>query len=349
MPRFFAVVILALSLLPGAALAAEAPLRLHAWVDYFPAWLHEAFTKETGIPIVQSFFADNKSLHKSLAEQKDIVQYDVVTPSAEMAQQLIAEGLLLGLDRGKVPRLGDVDPWFADAGYDPGGIYSAALFWGGLGIVIDKRAMAPELAGRIKGYADLWLPELRGRLLLPNDFRSLMSVMLLTLGHGVNDFAHLPEAMQKLESLLPSVRLFDTVDQLESMSSLSTGVDAGVVWAREGYTDAEHAEMFTFIFAREGSPVWVDTLAVPANAANPEAAFAFINFVLRPDILARLGESSGYAVSVAKARALLPEEMRDNPLLYPPQSLREHFEPELMLPAEADELMRQWNRLRDTR
>ena len=347
MLRFFAVVFLVLLLVPGAAFAAEAPLRLHAWVDYFPAWLHEAFTKETGIPIVQSFFADNKSLHKSLAEQKDIVQYDVVTPSAEMAQQLVAEGLLLELDRRKIPRLADVDPWFADAGYDPGGTFSAALFWGGLGIVIDKRVIAPELAARIGSYADLWLPELRGRLLLPNDFRSLMSVMLLTLGHGVNDFAHLPEAMEKLESLLPAVRLFDTVDQLESMSRRSTGVGAGVVWAREGYADAEHADMFTFIFAREGSPVWIDTLAVPANAVNPEAAFAFIDFVLRPDILARLGESSGYAVSVAKARALLPEKLRDNPLLYPPEGVRKHFEPELMLPPEADELMRQWSRLRD--
>jgi putrescine transport system substrate-binding protein len=101
--------------------------------------------------------------------------------------------------------------------------------------------------------------------------------------------------------------------------------------------------------AEEGSPVWRDTLAVPATSGNPKAAFAFINFVLRPDILARLGESSGYSVAGKNSREFLPEKLRNHPVLYPSDSVRERFEPELMLPPAADELMKRWDRLRGSR
>ena len=347
MIRTFVLFCAALLFFPPTAAYAKPPLRIHAWVDYFPAWLHEEFTRETGIPITQSFMANNESLHRSLVEQRGIAHYDVVTPSAEMLQQLASKGLLLPLDRKRIPNMKDIDPWFNDFGYDDGCIYSVPLFWGVLGIVVDKRVVAPELAARIKSYKDLWLPELKGKLLLPNDFRSLMSVMLLSLGYRVNDFDRLPEAMRALETLIPSVLLFDTVDQLDSMSKVTTA--AGVVWARMEYEGKGGGDMFKLIFAEEGSPLWIDTLAVPLDSGNPNAAFAFINFVLRPDILARLSESSGYAVAGEKARRLLPEDLRNNALMYPREGLRDRFEPELMLPHSADALMKRCNKLRDSR
>ncbi|MCL1939584.1 MAG: spermidine/putrescine ABC transporter substrate-binding protein [Desulfovibrionaceae bacterium] len=347
MVRLFTVFCLVALLCPLTGASAAQPLRVHAWVDYFPAWLHEEFTRETGIPIVQSFMAENTSLRTALVEHGATLHYDIVTPSSEMLQQLASEGLLLALDREQIPNMADIDPWFSGLGYDKGSVYSVPIFWGVLGIVIDKRVIPAEVASRIKGYKDLWMPELKDKLLLPNDFRSLMSIMLLSLGYGVNDFERLPQAMQALESLLPSVAQFDTVDQLDSMLKGNIGV--GVVWARKDYVAKDMEGIFAFIPAKEGSPVWIDTLAVPAAAGNPKAAFAFINFVLRPDILARLGESSGYAVAGKKARELLPEELRNQPALYPPDSLRERFEPELMLPPAADDLMKRWNKLRGNR
>jgi len=345
MVRLFTLFCMVALFCPLTEASAAQPLRVHAWVDYFPAWLQEEFTRETGIPIVQSFMAENASLRATLVEHGDTLRYDIVTPSSEMLQQLASDGLLLALDHKQIPNMADSDPWFSGVGYDKGNVYSAPLFWGVLGIVIDKRMIPAEVASRIEGYKDLWMPELTGKLLLPNDFRSLMSIMLLSLGYGVNDFEKLPEAMQALESLLPSVARFDTVDQLDSM--LKGNMGAGVVWARKDYVAKEG--VFDFILAKEGSPVWIDTLAVPAAAGSPDAAFAFINFVLRPDILARLGENSGYSVAGKKARELLPAEFRNHPALYSPDSLREHFEPELMLPPAADDLMKRWSRLRGNR
>ena len=345
MARFFVFVftLLLFAPLPVSA-AAPSPLRLHAWVDYFPAWLHEEFTRETGIPIVQSFFADNAALHRSIVQDGPLIHYDVVTPSCEMVQQLVAEKLLLKLERSKLPNFKDIDPLFSTPAYDPGHEYSVPLVWGVLGIAIDRRVVPAGVAARIKGYKDLWMAELKGKLLLPYDFRSLMSIMLLTLGYSVNDvqYEHLEEALARLETLAPSVRTFDTVDQMEYMGKPSIGV--GVVWGRKTY--AIEKDRYTFVFPEEGSPVWVDALAVPKSASNPEAAFAFINFVMRPDVLARLGEEAGYAVAGKEAQALTSRDLRDNPVVYPSLELRRRFEIELMLP-DVDDLVKRWNKIRE--
>ena len=94
--------------------------------------------------------------------------------------------------------------------------------------------------------------------------------------------------------------------------------------------------------------MWIDTIAVPANAPNPEAAQRFIDFLLRPENLAKLSEQSGYAVAEKAAVSKLPESLRKNTIVYPPEQLRSRFEPELMLPpAMLEKLEKRWIKLRD--
>lgn len=334
----------------GPAFAAgpgPAPLRVHAWVGYFPAWLVEGYTRETGVPVLLTFFADNKALYRSIIEEGALRRYDVITPSAEMVQQLGEEGHLLELDKTLIPAMSDVDPWFFEQPYDKGGTYSAPLFWGVLGMLLDLKVLPEEVAARVTGYKDLWLPELRRQVMLPYDFRSLMSIMLLRLGYSVNDAApeHLEEAMDALESLAPAVRAFNTVDQGEAMLRRTTGV--GVVWSRKDYAEGPAASEFRFVFPSEGSPLWVDAIAVPAGAPSPEAAFRFIDYVLRPDNLARLCEETGYAVAGRKAVAMLPESLRNNAVVFPPASVRKGFESEMMLPPAAAPLERRWNKIKN--
>lgn len=331
-----------------ASSAATPPLKMCVWVNYMPAWLLEDFTKETGIPTAVTFFADNRDLLRKLKEEGELQHFDIVTPSAETVQQLVMEKLLLPLSSEKIPNMKLLDPWFAELEYDKGFHFSVPLFWGGLGIAIDKKVLPENVASRILGYSDLWMPELKGRLLLPNDLRSLMSIMLLHLGYSVNDNdpSHLEAAMAALEDLGPAIRAFDSVDQAEDLSKLTLGI--GVVWANEAYTRPNQAASFQFIFPKEGSPLWIDTVAVPANSASPEAAQTFINFMLRPENLAKLSEQAGYAVAEKTAVALLPESLRKNIVVYPPEQLRYRFEPELMLPpAVLDKLEKRWIKLKD--
>ena len=330
----------------GTARAEREPLRIHAWVGYFPPWLLSGFTEETGIPVVRTFFADNNALYRAVVDTGLSGPYDLITPSSEMTQRLAGEGLLLPVDKKTAPRVASVDPWFGGMAYDPGGRHSVPLFWGVLCLCIDTAMLPPEVALRVKGYKDLWLPELKGRVLLPNDFRSVMSVMLLCLGYSVNDgnAGHLEEAFALLESLAPSVRTYDTVDQAETMADGSTGV--GVVWAGASYLEGEAARRFHLVFPAEGSPTWIDAMAVPLAAQQPREAYLFIDYVLRPEVQARLARETGWSIAVPAARELLAEEVRNNRVLYPPMEVRRSFEPELQLPEAAAALEKRWHKLK---
>lgn len=345
--RFVVALLLFFSLSGVAFAAPQEPLRVHAWVDYFPAWLTEEFTAETGIPVLQTFFADNTTLYRNLVNDGPLLHYDVVTPSAELVQQLAVERLLRPLPAAQIPNRADLDPWFLGLAYDNGCEYSIPLFWGVIGLVIDKRVVPADLAAQITGYADLRRPEFKGKILLPNDFRSVMSIMLLSLGYSVNDSDpdHLAQAMHALETLAPAVRTFDTVDQVESMLKVTTAV--GVVWGREQYDAPSFADIFSFLLPKEGSPLWIDTLAIPASAGNPEAACRFIDFVLRPENLAKLSESSGYAIAGKKAQTLVRADLLANRAVYPPLEVRDSFEVELRLPPAADAFLRRWTRIRN--
>lgn len=333
---------------PGFVCSAPPSLKIYAWVNYMPPELLEEFTRETGIPVVASFFADNNALLRKLSEERELERFDLVTPSAETVQRLVAEELLLPLRHEDIPNLRFLDPWFAKLAYDKGFTHSTPFFWGAIGIVIDKRVVPEELAATIFGYNDVWNAQYDGKLLLPNDFRSVLSVMLLSRGYPVNDQNpdHLEAAMQVLERVAPAAYNFNTVDQVEDMAKLSVAI--GIVWSNEAFSRSDPSSFFQFIFPKEGSPMWIDTLAIPANAPNPEAAHAFINFMLRPKNLAKVSKNLGHAVPAPAAVALLPKALQQNTIVYPPEQLRDRFEPELMLPpAIMDSLEKRWARLKD--
>ena len=330
----------------GQARASQ-PLRVYSWVNYFPPWLLESFTAQTGIPVHISFFADNAALYAKVKDEGLLVSYDVITPSGEMVQRLAMEGLLRTLDPKRIPAMADMNPWFNNMPYDPGNRHSVPLFWGVMGLLVDRKVIPPEVEARITSYNDLWLPELKGKLVLLNDWRSAMSAMLLSLGYSVNeqDPARLEEAMKKLESLDPAVVIYDTVDQQETMLSSSTGV--ALSWGVERLSSNAPEARFHFVFPKEGSPMWVDAMAVPANSKIPDSAFAFINFVLQPENLARLSKETGYAIAGEKALALVPDYLRKNSVVYPPRAMRHALEVETMIPPKlAAPLERRWQKLK---
>lgn len=339
-----AVALLTLFTLPGVAAAANAPLRICAWVNYVPEWLVDEFSRETQIPVRASFFSESEALYRRVKGESGEPLCDVITPSGELVQRMKSEDMLLPLSASTVPNLQNIDPWFTRLAYDEGNTRSVPLFWGGLGIIIDKKVIPPEVAARIGGYADLWLPELHGKIMLPNDFRSLISIMLLTRHYSVNtqDPKQLEEAFAALETLAPAVGAYDSVDQEDTVAKLTIGV--GVSWISERLL--KEPERYTVVVPREGSPIWVDTLAIPKNSPKAATAASFIDFMLRPRNLARLSKETGYAVACKEAVSLLPESLRNNTAIYPPERLLHKLEVEAMLPPFAARYEKRWIRLK---
>jgi spermidine/putrescine-binding protein len=132
----------------------------------------------------------------------------------------------------------------------------------------------------ITKWADLWDPEFAGKVVLLDDEREVIGMVLEVLGYDKNstDPAQLEEAKVKLSELMPSVKLFDSDNPKQAL--LAGEVWLGQTWNGEASIAHGENEAIQYVFPEEGCTIWIDNLAVPKSAAHLDAAHTFINFVL---------------------------------------------------------------------
>jgi spermidine/putrescine transport system substrate-binding protein len=206
------------------------------------------------------------------------------------------------------------------------------LFWGTLGIIYRS-----DLVNRPPTrWMDLLRPdpELRGRIVMMNSSRELLGVALKALGHSVNSVD--PGALAAAESLLlaqrPHVRDYYFVALSEESSLVTGDTVAAMVYNGDGLMLTAHHPALVYTVPEEGSLLWVDYLAVMAKSDRKALAHAFIDFLNEPEIAARLAEFLYYPTPNTEAERLLPEEHRNDPLIYPPPGVMARLEPSTSLP-----------------
>ncbi|MGE4292487.1 MAG: extracellular solute-binding protein [Desulfovibrio sp.] len=307
---------LCLALLPGLAWAGG-EVYVYNWTEYVPEAVLAQFTEETGIKVIYTTYDSNEAMYakvKLLGGEG----YDVVVPSTYFVNKMRHEGLLLPLDRSKLPNFANLDKNFLNKAYDPDNEYSVPYLWGGSGIIANSELV--PTAG-MDSWRWLWSPELKGKLLLQDDLRDVLGIGLLLKGYSVNetDPEHIREAYELIKTLAPNVLVYNS-DNPKS-AYLGGEVAAGMIWNGEAHQALAEMDTLKFVWAREGGLLWMDNFVIPKNAKNVDNAHAFINFMLRPDIAAQCCEEYGYATPNKPAVALLPEELRNSPVIFPPDEV----------------------------
>ena len=267
----------------GAPTSASAPakptsteLNLYGWTDYVPQQLLDDFTARFGIKVNYDTYSSNEEMLAKL--QAGASGYDVVIPSDYTIAIMIKQDMLEPLDMSQIPNFANVDPRFANQYYDPGNKYSVPYQWGTTALVYDKTRVPKEP----KSWADLWDPAYKNRLVMLDDGREVPGMALQVLGFDKNstDPQQLEQAKQKLIELKPNILLFNSDDP---ETSLITGEAwAGLVF--NGNASLAYAENpnIVYICPTEGCGLWFDNLAIPSAAPHPDAAMAFMNFMLEP-------------------------------------------------------------------
>lgn len=308
---------LAISLLflGGVPARAEPPeIRFFNWSDYLPEELLERFTQETGLRVRYSTYDSNEAMYAKirLLQGKG---YDLAMPSTYYVDKMRKEGLLRPLDRTRLPGFKNLDPRLLDQAFDPGNVYSIPYLWGSTGLAVNAGKIDPA---KLRAWADLWRPEFRRSLLLPNDPREVFFMGLKTLGYSGNstDPTELRKAYEKLRALMPNVRLFNS--DAPQVLYVTGEVDAGVIWNGNAYRAHQEDPNLRYVYPKEGVMLWMDNLVIPKGAENPEGAHKLIDFLLRPEIAKIIAEQLTYASPNAKAVKLMPAELRDDPVIYPP-------------------------------
>ncbi|HAE22204.1 MAG TPA: spermidine/putrescine ABC transporter substrate-binding protein [Spirochaetaceae bacterium] len=283
----FTAILVAVTILGSACGGAKEKLYLYNWTYYIPEDVIKDFSKESGIQVIVDAYSSNEEMYNKLVAGGS--GYDIVVPSGDYVSIMIAEGLLAPMDLAKIPNFKNIDPVaLARIGFDKGNKNSVPFMMGAAGISVNTT--------RASGYERSWSifekPELKGRMTMLDDMREVLGGALKYLGYSVNDTdpAHLEEARQVVERWKPNLVKFDA-------EAFARGFAGGEFWVVQGYAEnvfleyeeARHAEI-DFFFPTEGMPMYMDSFCILKGAKNVDAAYAFINFMLRPDIAARVSD-----------------------------------------------------------
>ncbi len=333
MPRWIAALAVMLTLLP-AATRAQPVLNIYNWSDYIDPYVVQRFTAETGIRVRYDVFDSLETLEGKLSAGRS--GYDLVVPTSEPSfARLVRAGALRPLDRGRIPNWANLDPALMArvAGVDPGNRHGAIYLWGtvGMGIRPDRvRALAPDAPA--DSLALLLDPRHAQRLARCGIqvMDSATDIIPSVLRHlGLDPNSENPEDLRAAErallairphvrAILPSGSVLDALATGDACLALTYSGD--VIQASARAREAGRGVEVAYVAPRAGAQLWFDMLAIPVDAPNPDAAMAFIDFVLRPEVMAAITTHVRYPNAVPAARALVAEAVRNDPSVYPSEA-----------------------------
>jgi spermidine/putrescine transport system substrate-binding protein len=300
---------------PTAATSASAEqkkLSLFCWSEYVPQTIIDDFTKETGIKVsVENYSSNEEMLSKLLAGGG---KYDLIQPSEYTIEALIKDGQLLPLNSAGLTNLNNIAPEFRAMSFDLGNKYSVPYMAGFVGICVNTA----KIKTPVQNFADVFVPTNKGRIVVLDDAREIVSWALGSLKLGINDVTteNLALITPLLKKWLPLVKVYDSDSP---KTSLKNGdVDIGVIWSGEAALLYAQDKKFAFILPEDGAHLFVDNLAIPKTASHPQNAHLFINYLLRADVSKRISDAFPYYNPNLAARQLLSPEQLANPASYPP-------------------------------
>jgi putrescine transport system substrate-binding protein len=345
---------------PAAAATAAAPasteekvVNVFNWSDYIDPATLEAFTAETGIKVNYDVFDSNEVLETKLLAGN--TGYDVVVPSASFLERQIKAGVFRKLDRSKLTNWGNLDPEVLQrvALHDPGNEHSVNHMWGTDGIGYNEgKIKAIDPNAPVDSWAIVFDPKWAAKfkdcgisvLDAPSE---IVGVALAYLGKDPNSQseADLKAAEDLLMKIRPYIRMIHSSNYIDALANgeicLAVGWSGDVLQARDRAAEAGQGNVIKYSVPKEGTIIWFDMFAIPADAKHPDNAHAFINFMMRPDVAAKNSNFINYATGNSAALALTDDAVKNDPGIYPSAEVKAKLFPDL---AESPEFTRLLNR-----
>ena len=326
----------------GAWSADDKKLNFYNWDTYIGETTLADFKAASGIDVKMDLFADNDELFAKL--QKGSPGYDVIVPTNNYVERMIAAGMLMPLEHSLIPNKANIDPVFQDAAYDPGRKYSQPYMWGTTGVGYRK--------SRVEGVPDSWKwllasDKYKGRIALLGDKSTAIQMGLKLLGHSLNatDPAHIKQVEEMLIHQKPHIKAFADDDGQDLL--LKGEVDLAMEWNGDILQVMKKDADIGYVVPREGGLLWQDCLCIPKGAPHPENAHKFIDFLLRADVGAAIADFIQYATPNAAAKARMSAPYRNNPAIFPPPEVTKASEFPLYLGEDHERLIEKtWARVK---
>ena len=354
--------LLALSLMGAMAGAAQADnkvLHVYNWSDYIAPDTIANFEKESGIKVVYDVFDSNETLEAKLLAGKS--GYDIVVPSNNFLAKQIKAGVYQELDKSKLPNYDNLNKSLLKAVSvsDPDNKHAFPYMWGSMGIGYNPEKVKAALGvDKIDSWDVLLKPENIAKLkscgvsFLDSPTEMLpVALHYLGLPTDTTKKADLKQAEDLFMKIRPSIGYFHSSKYISDLANgnicVAVGYSGDIEQAKTRAAEAGGKVKIAYDIPKEGAGSFFDMVAIPKDAENVEAAYAFMNYLLKPDVMAAITNSVRFPNGNEKATALVDKDITSDPGIYPSAEVQSKLYAIADMPAATQrEMTRSWTKIK---
>ncbi len=322
------------SVISSSVMAEEQVLNVYNWSDYIDPSAIKQFEQETGIKVNYDVYDSNEVLEAKLMSGG--TGYDVVVPTGSFLERHVQAGIYAEIDRSQLSNYGNLDSDFISKieRHDAGNKHNVPYAWGTIGLGYNEKMVKERLGEMPLDTLDLIFdPKIAAKLAdcgigVLDSPAEVMSIALNYMGEDPNSEKKsvLKKGSALLKSVRPSYKYFHSGKYISDLANgeicVALGYNGDILQAQSRAEEANQGHKIGYSIPKEGTLVWFDLLAIPADAPHPEAAHKFINYILKADIGAGISNYVYYAVANKAAEPMLNEDVRSNPGIYPSQAVK---------------------------
>ena len=343
----------------AASVQAAPTVHIYNWSDYIGPDTLANFEKASGIKPVYDVFDSNETLEGKLLAGR--TGYDVVVPSNHFLGKQIKAGAFQKLDKTQLTNYANLDPVLLKRleKNDPGNQYAVPYLWGtnGIGYNVDK---IKEVLGvdKIDSWAMVFEPENIKKLskcgvaFLDSPDEMFPAVLnYMGLDPNTTDEKLYKKAEEKLLKVRPYVTYFHSSKYISDLANgnicVAVGYSGDVFQAKSRAEEAGKGIKLAYSIPKEGGNLWFDMLAIPADAPDAKQGLAFIDYLLKPEVIAKVSDYVGYANPNLKSGEFMDQDVRNDESVYPPQAIQDKLYVNVELPPKVQRLMtRSWTKVK---
>jgi putrescine transport system substrate-binding protein len=328
---------------PGAAAksASGQVLNLYIWSDYLAANTLSNFERQTGIKVRVAYYDTNETLETKLLAGSS--GFDVVVPTASYFERQIKAGVYATFDKSKLPNLKNMDAQLMSrvALHDPDNAHGIIYLWGTNGIGYNEKMVKDVMPDApLDSWSLVFDPAVASKVskcgisVLDSPAEMLRAVFNY-LGKDPN--SQKPEDLAAAEVVLtkirPYIRNINSSEYIEALANgdicIAVAYNGDVMQSRDRAREAGKGIDIKYTVPKQGTILWFDMLAIPKDAPDPDSAYAFLNYIMTPKVIAEVSNFKRYANGNAAALPLVDNSVTGDPGIYPPPEVRQKLSVQL--------------------
>lgn len=305
MKHIFCIIIMITSLF-----AQQRILKISNFIDYIDVELLKDFAYENNIKIVYDIHEVNEEIYTKINKKND---YDLLIVSSNYITKLKKLNKLEKLNPNNLKNYSNINQIFLQSTFINSFEYTIPYLWGTVGLIYNKKLVKEP----IEKWDDLWRDEFKNSILLSNEPADVIAITLKSLGYSANSTneQEINKANEKLKELIPNIKDISSANAITYF--ITNNFAVGMAFSGDAKLILDNSKDFEFIFPKEGALKWADGMVILKDSKNKDLAYKFIDFIIDDKNSAKIGNTTGYAISSETSKRYLDEKDLSNKVTYP--------------------------------